>query len=458
MRNLATFFFTRITTEDRLLASTAPESIRILRDPFRHPIHVLQANVDVEEKLSRYVQAAFGLEVRVHRNAGKEVPLMCGAAPSPCEGQDRLSPEYLRRLDELPRVESQGDGIRSFVGLILHALTIPYNLLLVDEPEAFLHPPQARLVGRFLATEVPTSSQLFLATHSGEVIKGLMDAQSRRVRVIRICRDGCVNRIRELSSESIVKLWSDPLVRHSNVLDGLFHEHVVVCESEGDCRFFDAMVAATPRPKALAPTDFHFVSASGKDRLHVIASALRAVGVPLAVVADFDVIAEQSKFQRLVESCGLTWTEVSADWKLVWSSIDKRKPDLDRDEVRRELLAILDASRSSSSLPEKDSESIRRLLLRTSSWQTAKNAGVSLIPSGDEANACQRLLDRCKAAGLFILACGELERFCKSIGGHGPSWVNAVLQRDLANAPDLRSAREFVQELVGGHVSGPHQC
>ena len=412
-----------------------------------HPIHVLQANVDVETRFSEYVRDAFGMDIVVHRNAGNEVPLLCGRSPEFNPGEDRLSLEYLKRLDGMPRMEAQGDGIRSFVGLLLHAIVVPYNILLADEPEAFLHPPQARLVGRLLATEVPTTCQLFLATHSGDVIKGLLDAGSKRVRVIRIVREGHINRVRELSNPDITQLWSDPVIRHSNVLDGLFHQNVVVCEAEGDCRFFEAMMCTADQPaRILTRPNFMFVSASGSDRLHVVATALRRVGVPVAVLADFDVISEESKFQRLVEACGVPWREVAADWKVVWSSVNKRKPELDTADVKKEISAILDGCQSTH-LPEKDARRIRSVIARSSSWQEAKNAGVGLIPSGDETQACQRLIKRCKESGLFILTCGELERFCPTIGGHGPTWVNNVLQRDLGSDPELQAARDFAGEI-----------
>jgi hypothetical protein len=190
-----------------------------------------------------------------------------------------------------------------------------------------------------------------------------------------------------------------------------------------------------------------FLSTSGKYRLHLVANALRRVGVPLAVVADFDVISEESKFQELVESCGVPWNEVANDWKLVWSSVNKRKPGLDAAEVRKEISGILNGC-NSALLPENDAKKIRLVLDRTSSWQEAKNAGIDLIPNGDESQACERLIKRCKQNGLFILTCGELERFCKSIGGHGSEWVNNVLlQRNLAVDPALQAARDFVGEL-----------
>ena len=54
-----------------------------------------------------------------------------------------------------------------------------------------------------------------------------------------------------------------------------------------------------------------------------------------------------------------------------------------------------------------------------------------------------------EALGIFVVPVGELERFVKSVGGHGPAWVAEVLKQDLANAPELEPARQFVKKLVG---------
>ena len=50
--------------------------------------------------------------------------------------------------------------------------------------------------------------------------------------------------------------------------------------------------------------------------------------------------------------------------------------------------------------------------------------------------------------GLWIVPVGEMEGFCRSVGGHGPGWVQELLnKRDLANDLELLGAREFVSEI-----------
>jgi len=53
-----------------------------------------------------------------------------------------------------------------------------------------------------------------------------------------------------------------------------------------------------------------------------------------------------------------------------------------------------------------------------------------------------------KENGIFIVEVGELEGFVKSIGNHGPKWVNEVLIKDLINDPELSIAREFIKEVT----------
>ena len=62
---------------------------------------------------------------------------------------------------------------------------------------------------------------------------------------------------------------------------------------------------------------------------------------------------------------------------------------------------------------------------------------------------------RLRAMGVFIVECGELERFAPSVGTHGPAWVTEVLRKDLATDEEIEEARMFVRNIVGMEPSGP---
>lgn len=87
---------------------------------------------------------------------------------------------YLTALRALPLLEQQGDGMRSYMGLLLHILGGAHQITLIDEPEAFLHPPQARLLGRTLANRSVGRQQVFLATHSVDVVQAFWTRARRR--------------------------------------------------------------------------------------------------------------------------------------------------------------------------------------------------------------------------------------------------------------------------------------
>ena len=232
-------FTNLLTTEARLTAANPAPNISITKQPLSNPIHFLQTDDKLEAQFSVYFKQAFGTDLIVHRNAGNEVPLYVGEKPLINSGEDRVSTSYLQRLELLPRLEEQGDGMRGFVGVLLNTFISYYSIIFIDEPEAFLHPPQAKLLGKMLSKDLPSEKQLFLSTHSIEFLIGVLEENVENVKIIRIQREGNINKISELNKSDIIELWNDPLIRHSNILEGLFHSKVVICESDSDCKSFN---------------------------------------------------------------------------------------------------------------------------------------------------------------------------------------------------------------------------
>lgn len=88
---------------------------------------------------------AFGVDIALDWAAMKRWYLRVGSSfgdlPETNEGLNAL-------MTQEEELEEQGDGYKSFAGVVLSILTFPNRLLLLDEPEAFLHPSQAREIGR----------------------------------------------------------------------------------------------------------------------------------------------------------------------------------------------------------------------------------------------------------------------------------------------------------------------
>src|SRR3954447_8249336 len=217
---IASFFASRVGTDTRLTGSNPAGPRRLHFEPVEHPIHMLLTDQPLAAKISTLFSRAFGTELIVFHGGGSQFPLMVGVRPNLLLQENEFSKRYIESLlaNSEPLTE-QGDGMRAFATILLHVLVADnYSVQFLDEPEAFLHPPQARLIGEYIAKERRSKAQLFVATHSPEILEGILAADSSKVRIVRIQRQGSINRIKELSREKTTAIANDPLTRFSRVL------------------------------------------------------------------------------------------------------------------------------------------------------------------------------------------------------------------------------------------------
>lgn len=403
-------FIKRLSTECRLTSSNA-----LQRDdhPERNPIYKLNQNESLAQKLSDYFRQAFGYDLIVNRSDMRTIPLHTGQAPDKTAFTIANQDEYYNQVTKLPKLQEQGDGMRSFASILLDTFTSEYSITLIDEPEAFLHPPQARLLGKMLANNNPDNRQLLISTHSEEFLKGLLDANSENVTVIRINRDSNINRMSVLQNDKIKKLWGNPILRYSNILSGLFHEKVVVCESDYDCLFYQAIIDSIYEHKNEIAPDILFTHCGGKTRIKDVVSALKAVNVPVAAICDFDILNASQNFKLITASFGIDWGVVlSADMKIIYDSMN---------------------AKSSSA---------------NNAWNQIKKVGKAGF-TGNEPVAYEKVEAVCKSAGLFVVPVGEMECFDKTVNREKKDWVHHVLENyDLATEEKLEEARKFIQVIV----------
>lgn len=403
-------FIKRLSTERRLTSSNA---LRRNDNPERNPIYKLNQNESLAQKLSEYFHQAFGSDLVVNRNDMQTIPLHTGQAPDKTAFTIAEQDEYYSQVNELPKLQDQGDGMRSFASILLDTFTSEYSITLIDEPEAFLHPPQARLLGKMLANNNPNDRQLLISTHSEDFLQGLLDANSENVTVIRINRDSNINRMSVLQNDKIKRLWSKPILRYSNILSGLFHEKVVVCESDYDCLFYQAIIDAIYEHKNEIAPDILFTHCGGKTRIKDVVNALKAVNVPVAAICDFDLLNSSDIFKPITAAFGIDWNvTLSADMKIIYDSMNAKN-------------------------------SVAR-----NAWDQIKKVGKSGF-TGNEPAAYEKVEAACKSAGLFVVPVGEMECFDKTVNKEKKEWVYHVLENyDLATEAKLEEARKFVQEIV----------
>lgn len=446
---VAPFFSGHVATETRITASNPAGAIALHRDPPSHPIHLMLTDPALATTISEYFRNAFGEDLIVFRAGGSTFPLYVGRKPDKSPSEDELSKTFVERLlaTAVP-LQAQGDGMRSFVSVLLYVLVEDnHSIQFLDEPEAFLHPPQARLLGEYIAKKRRGKSQLFIATHSTDILDGLMAGGTSKIRIVRIQRDGEVNRVKELSKEKAVAIANDALTRYSGVFKGIFYKHVIITESDGDCQFYSSLLNI----KAIAgdqQPDVLFIHAAGKHRMGQLAETLNSLDVPVSVIADIDILNEESAFKNLFEKLGGNWVDVQTHWQAIKTGVEALRSPLNSEQVKKLIIDELNNVGGLGEFPKQTEQGIKKIFKTLSPWDAVKHAGRSAL-RGPSVGHFDHLTIKCSNKGLWIVPVGELEGFCRSIqAAHGPAFVEKVLEeRNLESDSELEEARTFVTKI-----------
>src|SRR5680860_622555 len=144
-------FFVQYADAQSRLGLAAPAGRRgDISEPPAHPLHYLEDNEQLLRQMDELSREIFQQPLTLDRLGGN-VGLRVGTPTVAAPPVDAVTQEYREALIALPHLQDQGDGMRSLLGLLLPVVTATHQIILVDEPEAFLHPPQARALGRALA-------------------------------------------------------------------------------------------------------------------------------------------------------------------------------------------------------------------------------------------------------------------------------------------------------------------
>jgi hypothetical protein len=112
---IASFFCTRLSTENRLSGSNPANAISLHIEAPSHPIHLLLTDEVLAAKISRLFHHAFGVDLIPFRAGGGSFPLYVGQRPALAAGEDELSRSFVQKLlAKAVPLHEQGDGMRSF--------------------------------------------------------------------------------------------------------------------------------------------------------------------------------------------------------------------------------------------------------------------------------------------------------------------------------------------------------
>ena len=355
-------FVVNLDTSARLTICYPPQNIR--RDENKnHPIHYAAFDSEYRKWLSSNFKKAFDVDLTPNTQYGAEIPLCMGEPvklTNEYEDEQTRLEAYAKILESYKQVQNQGDGIKSFTGILLYLMLDYYRIYLIDEPESFLHPPQAMIMGQIIGKTLTNQQQAFISTHSEEIIKGLLEVCPNRIKIVRITRKDDVNKFSILGSEKFNQVWNDPLLKYSNIMASLFHKAVVLCESDSDCKMY-SIIEGHIKQKQQKYSEALFIHCGGKQRMAKIITALRSLDIDVKLIVDIDVLNDKEVFKGIVEAYGIDFSSIFTDYNNIVSNLHSPKEKINRLTAKTTINQILDMSQNTD-LSEREINEIREVI------------------------------------------------------------------------------------------------
>ncbi|SNS87801.1 AAA ATPase domain-containing protein [[Luteovulum] sphaeroides subsp. megalophilum] len=175
------------------------------------------------------------------------------------------------------------------------------TLLLIDEPELYLHPQAIEVVRAALSRLAGEGYQIIITTHSANMI-ARSDAKNALL-IRRNVADGttCYPRMKDVVEEAIADAdhQSEALFALSNSNRVLFSERVVIIEGKTERTIFpaifDNIFGVTPGEDKIG-----FVDIGGVNNVPDTMRILRAMGLPCKAVVDLDFVFRTAPAKDLI--------------------------------------------------------------------------------------------------------------------------------------------------------------
>ncbi len=377
-----------------------PQSSGHLHEPAKnHLVRLLQSE-EARSEVRQLVWDAFGRYFFVDMTGLTDLRIRMSEVPPP-DGVDELSvrQESLDFANASPQLTELGDGVQAYTGLVSAIVGIPSRIILIDEPEAFLHPILSRRLGRDLTRLVGRrEGTLVVSTHSPDFLMGCIE-ESDSSTIVRLTYEGGLATARSLGASVLAELMRDPMLRSTGALSGLFHRAVVVTEGDSDRVVYDE-VNRRLGLDGRGVDDCLFVNAQNWQTIAKLLRPLRELGIPAAAIVDLDTIWSDHRWVSLFEAVGM---DVETR-----DSFNKARNDC-------------------------------RLILTEYESARLKAEGLDAL-SDERRTVVARFLEDVSRYGVFVVPVGELESWLKylDIEASKSSWVHELFDR-MGTTPESES-------------------
>lgn len=314
-------------------------------------------------------------------------------------------------------IKDASDGVQAFTGIVAAILSGEYHTILIDEPEAFLHPPLARKLGKSLATIASErNGSLMASTHSPDFLMGCVQV-SQSVKVVRLEYSQGKSRAKSIDPEHLKIFLNRPLMRSANVISGLFHDGVIVMESDNDRAFYSEIFYRLAEGKPDYPSIL-FINAQNKQTIQEIIGPLREFGVPAAAITDIDIVKDGG-------NTWINWLKAANLPEALYTGLGQQRASI-------------------------------KAALQATGRNMKTDGGLELLNKNDHL-AADILFDSLESFGVFPVRRGEVENWLPhlSVPGKKTDWTVAMLRRlgsDTSDTSYVRPADDdvwaFLEKIV----------
>jgi hypothetical protein len=432
-----TYFLVHVlNAHERIKAADPAEAIDLSQAVSKHPYHQFYFDREAEVAFGDKIRLAFGCGFCVNRT-GSKIGGHLGEAPSYDE-TDIVS--YERSIFENMRpLSDAGDGVRCYAGILLNLYAKGPPVVTLDEPEAFLHPPQARRLGLELALATAEPRQIFVATHSVEILQGALAASVHDIHIVYVDHTNTSRPAFLVKPSDVEEFAKNPFLSTTGALDAIFYSQAIICEGEPDILFYRWALSKTAQKDHT--DDWLWVSSYGKSYMPHMLESLAKLGVTAKCVLDIDALLTPEILKRICFAKGYDLTPELPLLRQLRNSIKVPPAHEVLSSIERQLTEI-SGVRSDSEISDAIS-SVRRTAESLGKSWALKRAGLSILPSGDLYARVDDLLNRLKSLGVIILREGEMENYAKEVGGHGQRWVQAVVESNSLSQAAIRAICQY---------------
>lgn len=404
------------------------------------PANILQnlfLQKENEELLKIAFNEAFGMEVMLDYSGLKDFCLRVAKEFPEIPEDPRKA--YLITKD-FNKIDNQGDGFRSFVGIVLSLLFSKDRIVLLDEPEAFLHPAQARYLGKWIADNSDKlSGQLIISTHNSNFLSGLLQSD-KKVDIYRLNRNEDDTTFKLIPPEATENLSKSPMLSSQRVLEAIFHKAVIVCEADSDRIVYQTVSTLHHNNQEIL-----FVYSHNKQTLKDVASLLIATQIPVGVISDIDLLNDETDFKNLF--LAVAQTEISPELLAkrteIAKSVDNTSEQQALDKLKENVTEFLEQLNKSEHSFGGAKGALNRIRKETSKWTFPKKNGLEGFEDAIKPRVVE-LIAELNEKNIFIIPVGELEGWMDLGTSRKNNWIVLALNEIFA-----KKTSERLIEFVG---------